>query len=811
MLRIIRRVCGRSVSVMPGGKPQQRDEGTMKQHRRGFIFFRMMLAAAVIMLAGLQGCGGGGGGSAAGPALNIPSGHGRVAADVRFEIPPGSARYAAASGDAIHITVTISGYYGEDPPLPFKPITEETDVDPDTGVAAMTLLDVPVGINHLLTAEAVFPEGPSLTVKGLIEELPEGERVTVTVNSRSTVVADAAIALAEQENTILPEITLTQLRTIEAAVDAIYSGGTPYESIDIDNVLAYSADADVPDSITVSPDTTDVAVNASAQFTATVKNKYNVTISEAQVDWSLSGEIGSIDDTGLFTASAVGQGVVTAACGDLSTTAAVTVVELGQVVAVAVSATLTPYVTVGDTIPFTLTAEDVNGNTADVSSLADWTGSAGLTNRTGSEFVAASSGTQSVTGSYQGVDDTLEFNVEPAWPQVQTPAAAAPSTFGEAYSGVFSAVGGTPPMTWSIGMGALPPGMSFDSGTQIISGTAPDYVSRWEVYVDVADSLGRATSYDGPYYSGAFGFTLNVDSQLQEFESKLQTADSALSEISDLLQNARSVAVSEAGMHNTANQSQYEAIMGQIDSIVSTASYGSDNLVDGTFAANPIQVALSGGASPVYLEANIPDHSTPSLGLDVSSVETTQDATNAITLLDTAIETTSSTRASLGASNNAAQLFEGIFDSLVLYAPTAVCIQDLYNFTTTSDAVLTEISNLLQQMQNMAVQAQGGGVTTAQKQLLQNEAEIYLDALDKITTTATFNSTLLVDGTLSQTCTDAPVVSVAGMAASSLGISGINLVSAPTLAQAYIESAMATVNGERSTLSSQQTTISGML
>lgn len=84
-----------------------------------------------------------------------------------------------------------------------------------------------------------------------------------------------------------------------------------------------------------------------------------------------------------------------------------------------------------------------------------------------------------------------EFIVDvPAGPQLQItgPANLPAGTEGVAYSEPVTASGGTMPYTWSITAGALPPGLSIDPGTGVISGVPMAAGSYPGIEVTVADS-----------------------------------------------------------------------------------------------------------------------------------------------------------------------------------------------------------------------------------------------------------------------------------------------------------------------------------
>lgn len=82
-------------------------------------------------------------------------------------------------------------------------------------------------------------------------------------------------------------------------------------------------------SLSVSPTSVTVGINQTELFRATAKNSLGNIVS-INPSWSVSGGIGSISSTGLFTAGAIsGEGTVVARYGSLSATAQVTITNLG--------------------------------------------------------------------------------------------------------------------------------------------------------------------------------------------------------------------------------------------------------------------------------------------------------------------------------------------------------------------------------------------------------------------------------------------------------------------------------------------------
>ena len=82
--------------------------------------------------------------------------------------------------------------------------------------------------------------------------------------------------------------------------------------------------------VIVSPTSASVVVGGTVQFSASVKDMYGNTVHGADISWSVDGGIGTISDTGLFTAGlVVGTGTVEASSSGMVGVAALTVLPGG--------------------------------------------------------------------------------------------------------------------------------------------------------------------------------------------------------------------------------------------------------------------------------------------------------------------------------------------------------------------------------------------------------------------------------------------------------------------------------------------------
>lgn len=84
---------------------------------------------------------------------------------------------------------------------------------------------------------------------------------------------------------------------------------------------------------------------------------------------------------------------------------------------------------------------------------------------------------------------------------ITAPAPLAAGTAGVTYSVILSASGGAPPYVWSITDGSLPPGLSLDASTGIVSGI-PTTSGTFTPSVQVSDSKGAA-------FTEAFSLTIH--------------------------------------------------------------------------------------------------------------------------------------------------------------------------------------------------------------------------------------------------------------------------------------------------------------
>jgi len=136
--------------------------------------------------------------------------------------------------------------------------------------------------------------------------------------------------------------------------------------------------------------------------------------------------------------------------------------------------------------------------------------------------------------------------------------------------------------------------------------------------------------------------------------SMLQTAEGSMNEQSNMLQRMRELAVQASTGTYSSEQTGYlntefEALATQIDNISSQTTWNSSNILDGTADALSIQV---GAVSNTVITVSVADVSASGLSIDGISITDSDDANDAIGIINSALETLNGARATIGASVN---------------------------------------------------------------------------------------------------------------------------------------------------------------
>ena len=143
--------------------------------------------------------------------------------------------------------------------------------------------------------------------------------------------------------------------------------------------------------------------------------------------------------------------------------------------------------------------------------------------------------------------------------------------------------------------------------------------------------------------------------------SLAQTAEGGMEGITSSLQRMRELAVQAANYTNTtadreAIQLEVDQLIDEIDRIAGQTKFNTVSLLDGSFTAAQFQVGANAGETITV--ADIDSMETDALGtdggdkIDTVDVTTAGGATSALTVIDDALSTVTSSRAALGATIN---------------------------------------------------------------------------------------------------------------------------------------------------------------
>ena len=145
---------------------------------------------------------------------------------------------------------------------------------------------------------------------------------------------------------------------------------------------------------------------------------------------------------------------------------------------------------------------------------------------------------------------------------------------------------------------------------------------------------------------------------LQNGTAVLNTADGALSNISDILTRMKTLtAQAQSGSSSTADLSymndEYTALLNQIDSISANTAFNGTNLLDGVSAYSAGVKFMVGTTSADTITVTLQGANTTALAINGTQITDAASASTNMDLLTTAIETVSSHRAQVGAQLSA--------------------------------------------------------------------------------------------------------------------------------------------------------------
>jgi uncharacterized cupredoxin-like copper-binding protein len=162
--------------------------------------------------------------------------------------------------------------------------------------------------------------------------------------------------------------------------------------------------------IVVTPDSKEVASGTSFRFAATGRDRFGNELAVSP-SWSITGGIGTIDETGHFMGVKVGEGQVVATSGSVAGQARLAVVP-GEVVKLEIVPKEAKIVA-GSTMHFEITAFDAAGNRQEVKTEWKVVGGIGDVDPSGT-FQARVAGDGKIVGSYEDVSTSADVRVDPA-------------------------------------------------------------------------------------------------------------------------------------------------------------------------------------------------------------------------------------------------------------------------------------------------------------------------------------------------------------------------------------------------------------
>lgn len=138
----------------------------------------------------------------------------------------------------------------------------------------------------------------------------------------------------------------------------------------------------------------------------------------------------------------------------------------------------------------------------------------------------------------------------------------------------------------------------------------------------------------------------------------LDVAEGDLAEMHDLLQRMRDLSVQSANSvysttERTAIDNEFQEYLSEIDRISSTSSFSEIKLLDGTAGTVNLQIGTSNSANDrLDISSAFAVLSSTTLALNGDDIDTVAEAQTAMTTIDTAIDTISTRRSSIGGFSN---------------------------------------------------------------------------------------------------------------------------------------------------------------
>jgi len=140
--------------------------------------------------------------------------------------------------------------------------------------------------------------------------------------------------------------------------------------------------------------------------------------------------------------------------------------------------------------------------------------------------------------------------------------------------------------------------------------------------------------------------------------SMVQTAEGALSEVTNIISRMRELSVeASSGILQATERAylatEFTALQGEIDRISATTNFNGLSLANGSTASVAVQVGIFDSAND-RITVTLQDSRTATLSIDTATIDlgSAGNAQSAITALDTALDSVNDSRADLGAAQN---------------------------------------------------------------------------------------------------------------------------------------------------------------
>jgi len=184
-------------------------------------------------------------------------------------------------------------------------------------------------------------------------------------------------------------------------------------------------------------------------------------------------------------------------------------------------------------------------------------------------------------------------------------------------------------------------------------------------------------------------------------QSVLQTADGALARVGDILQrmkslatqsNSGSVSATARGYINT----EFQQLLTEVNAVGTNSDFNGTKIIDGSYNLN-YQVGVNATNDVIAVNLTTVNATSTGLGINAAAVATQANAVTASGLLDTAIGTINTSRATVGALLSRFQYRSDVIDSStenLSAAKSAISDVDIAaeQSTLTTKQVLTEAS-----------------------------------------------------------------------------------------------------------------------